>query len=285
MKQNKPNITFHFLALLSSVVLINLLLIGCGLAATAAPTSTPVPPTSTPLPSATSTPSPLPTATATSAPTSTPTQVPSATPNRTATASANQTATAEAINAALAPALEAYGVDPADGHLAFADEDPGRLELSSYGETDNLVLKEVGKLTDFVVESEITWKTSGALSLCGITFHAEDDLAQGLQNRFFIMRLQFDPGWTVWRWQYGQFQSFVSDHWLPSSHIHDKNSSSNVLGLVVKGPDINVFINGKKERQVEDPKLKEGLLALSAFQESGSTMCQFKNTWVWVFDK
>ncbi len=275
----------HLLRFLCLGLLISLLSSGCGPVAgtLAAAASTTVPPTSKPQPTASSTPPP--TVTLTSTPTNTPTLVPTSTPDHTATTAAQVTRAAEATNALLAPDLEGYGVDPASGHVVMVYPGSPKIELTSYMETGNWLLKEAGSLSDFVVQSEITWKTSGALALCGITFHAQDDLDNGLQNRFFMMRLQFDPAWTIWRWENGKFQSFVSNDWLPSNHIHDKNSSTNVVALVVKGKDIDIFINRHKENRVEDSKLKEGLLALSAFQESGSTTCQFDKTWVWAFDK
>lgn len=190
-------------------------------------------------------------------------------------------ATSEAL---VYPRLEKYGISPAEGHIAWVGRQPIRLELTSYMENGDHVLEDIGSVSDFVIESKVTWDTSGALSLCGITFHAEEDLAQGAQNRFFIMRLQYSPGWTIWHWNYGQFQHFVSDRWQISPDIHDDNHSYNRLALVVRGKDIDIFINGDKQRQVEDTKLEEGLLALSANQESGRTVCTFEDTWVWVFD-
>ncbi len=264
-------------------LLISLLASGCGQGAgkSATPTITSIPKVSTEPPTAT--PTLLPTATSTVSPTSTPTPSPSPTVDRTAIAAARATDTSEAVNELIRPDLEEYGVDPADGKVVWVEKRPVNLELTSYMENRNHVLEEAGKLSDFVIQSDITWETSGALALCGLTFRAEDDLAMGAQDRFFMMRLQFDPGWTIWRWEYGKYQSFVSD-WLSSRDIHDKNGSTNVVALVVQGKDIDVFINHDKQRRVEDSKLTEGLLALSAFQESGKTKCKFENTWVWAFD-
>lgn len=268
---------FFLLALLSG-----LFLTACGGAAGTlpAPTETPVPPTSTSEPTAT----PEPSATATTAPTETPTAVPSPTEDRAARGAMKKTATAGELNAKVIPDLEEYGVNPDDGHVVWASEKAIQLDLKSYLENKNHVLEEVGSVTDFVIQSDVTWETSGALSLCGITFHAGEDIDQGAQNRFFIMRLQFDPSWTIWQWEYGQFQSFLTGGWSSSRDIHDENGDKNTLGLVVRGKDIDIYINHDHQRRVEDAKLKEGLLALSANQESGSTKCRFMNTWVWVFD-
>jgi hypothetical protein len=243
----------------------------------ATPTRSPIPPTSAP----TATHTPPPTGTPTIPPTATPTPLPTETPDLAATIDARLRATSEA---ALNDRLEEYGIDPSAGRFVLENHKPIRMELTSFLENSNRVLDEAGSLADFVVESNITWTTSGGLALCGITFHAEEDLAEGAQNRFFMMRLQYSPAWTIWHWEYGEFQYFVNDGWLASRDIHDENDSTNRVALVVQGKDIDIFLNGDKQRRVEETTLTEGLLALSAFQESGRTVCTFEDTWVWVFE-
>jgi len=275
---------FPLSPLLLLAMMAGLLLNGCGVLPKAPePTATAIPATATPEPTATHTQAP--TATATSAPTDTPTPLPSPTEDLAATQSAQETAAANALNDMVAKDLEKYEVDPASGHVVWSDKQAVDLTVTDYMGDSNHWLEDAGSLTDFVVQSDVTWETSGALSLCGITFHAQNDLEKGKQNRFFLMRLQFDPGWTIWRWEYGQFKNFLSGGWRSSSAIHDENGDSNVLALVVKGKDIFVYINHDKQAWLEDLQLKDGLLALSAYQESGKTQCIFENTWVWAFDQ
>lgn len=280
----------HILILAS---LFCLLTSGCGLSSASQPTSASTTAASTvpPEPKVTATEvlteTPTPTASPSSTPTetATPTRQPSATADRTGTAAARGTATAEALSAWVNPYLLEYGVNPDDGHIVWVNKQSLKLDLTSYMENADHVLKDAGKLADFVIQTEVTWDTSGALSLCGLTFSADDDFASGAQNRFFIMRLQYDPGWTIWRWEYGKFQSFVfKEGWRSSRDIHDDNGSSNLLALVVRGKDIDIFINRDKQRRVEDTKMKEGWLAFSANQESGKTTCTFRNSWVWAFN-
>lgn len=266
------------------VLLIACLLVsGCGRVGGVSVTATPVPATDTPQPTATATHTPEPTATATSTPTEKPS--PTATLDRTATAEAKKSATAEAINALVAEDLEDYGVDPADGHVVWTQSKPVKMELTTYEETADQWLDEVGVLSDFVIQTRVKWTTSGALSLCGVTFRAEDDKAAGARDRFMMMRLQYAPGWTVWYWDEGRFQSHLTGGFISSRDIHDDNGSSNIVALLVQGKKIDIFLNGDKQRQVEDPRLTKGLLALSSFQESGRTECQFTDTWVWAFDQ
>jgi hypothetical protein len=272
------------------VLLLCLLLGGCGQVAgvQATPTEPAVTATSTPEPEATSTPLPpsaTPTSTPTDLPTSTPTPLPSPTADRTAAAQVKASATAEALAELMAPDLEEYGVDPSEGHPVWYSGKSIKIELSNYMENKNRFLEEVEPLSDFVIQSRVTWDTSGALSLCGITYNAGDDFDLGKQNRFFLMRLQFAPQWTIWRWEYNRFQSFLTGSWHTSGNIHDKSGSSNLITLVARDKNIAVYINGTKQRQVEDTQHAGGWLALSAFQESGSTICKFDQTWVWAFDQ
>lgn len=275
------------LLLLLLVLAASLLLAGCTGATglLPEPTATAAPSTSTTQLTATATATPEPTATATSAPTDTPTAVPSPTEDEVVRGAMKKTATAGEMNAKVIPDLETYGVNPDEGHVAWASDKAVKLEVKSYLENKNHVLEDVGSVADFVVQSDITWETSGALSLCGITFHANEDLAMGAQNRFFLMRLQYDPQWTIWRWEWGQFQFHLPGSWSSSRDIHDENGSENTVALVVRGKDINIYINGDHQRWLEDTKLKDGLIAFSANQESGTTKCTFQNAWVWVFDK
>jgi hypothetical protein len=280
-------LTMHHRRLFSlSLVLVFLasfLLSGCsqtgGVSITA--TSTALPATATLAPSATFT--LVPTDTPTSTPSPSPS--PSPTPNLQATDAANTAATAEAANAVVAPFLKDFGVDPAQGHLAWLHEAEIKQEVTTYLEKANYVIQDAGQVSSFVMQSKITWDTSGALSLCGFTFFGEEDLKAGAYNQLLLMRLQYAPKWTIWRWDYGQFQYHLASNWLSSRDIRDDNKSSNVLSLVVQDKDITVYINGDKQRQVEDTKFKKGLLALSTYQESGTTTCKFRDSWVWVFDK
>jgi hypothetical protein len=265
------------------IFIISLLLGGCsqvgGVAITATAINTAIPPTATAQPTATFTPVP------TDTPTATPTASPSPTPDLKATEAANQAATAEAQTAAFAAVLKDFDVDASTGHLAWSETSEIKQEVSAYLEKANYVIKDAGQLDNFVMQSEIHWKTSGALSLCGFTFSADDDLKAGMFDQLFLMRFQYNPVWTIWHWNYGRFEYHLLNDWQASRAIHDDNDSKNVLTLVVRGKDITVYVNGDKQQATEDTKAKKGWLALSTYQESGKTSCKFTNSWVWSIDK
>ncbi len=231
-------------------------------------------PTNTPLPSAT------PTATDTPLPTAT------WTPKPTATATPNQTATAEAIEAAwladmlkrIEPDITAYGYKLEDGELIWSYEDPIEITVEDYGTSlfQNLDAPVTG---NFILQTHITWNTTGGLAGCGIFFRMDEN-PDGASNQFMLYRLQSAPAWNISFYDKGLWQRFLAD-WVFSKSIIDKNDATNVVTLVVDGRNIYPYINGKKQRLVEDIKLKEGLFALSATQESGVSICKFEDTWIW----
>jgi len=53
----------------------------------------------------------------------------------------------------------------------------------------------------------------------------------------------------------------------------------------VRGDKFTVYINGVKERTVENNKIAEGRLAFEVVQDSGTSYCLFENGWVWEYDE
>lgn len=274
--------------LLVTILLLSMLLTGCGpktavksAEATQEPAATQTPaPTNTPQPTSTNTLVPTDTPT----PTATATLTATATPDRKATAMTARTATAEALIEKIKPDLEIYGYKPEDGHLAWSSDEEYILEANSYGAIRYHPLDDLGAISNFIVQSKVEWDTSGALAGCGFIFRAEEDINEGKHHQFYMIRLQNAPAWTIEFVQFGRYQSSLVKG-VFSNHINDKNGTSNVITLVVNGRNITPYINGEKERTIEDVKLKEGLIALMTIQESGSTTCTFNDTWVWAIDK
>ena len=174
---------------------------GCQAAALySAPTAT-VPPSNTPLP--TKTPTPSPTLTFTSTPTLPPTAT--STPNPTGTARAKMSSTAEAAISKIAPELDKVGIKAGEGHIEWLDPDSYTLKVSNYLESQYVPI-DTASLKDFVVHSDITWNSTSGLAGCGIIFHSDENIQKGGQLAFLLMRLQFQPGWDIEYWKYGQWR-------------------------------------------------------------------------------
>jgi hypothetical protein len=266
------------------ILLVSLLVSGCGPAKTtvqAVEATKPPEPTATLAPSAT----PQPTSTPTAVPTDTPTPTPTATatPNRTATAQTVATAKADALLKKIEPDLTTYGYTLADGHLQWAGETNMQIEVKEYGMSRFLPL-DAPRGDNFIFQTSVTWNTTGGLAGCGIFFRMEDGTSQGRTNQFVLYRLKSAPAWDISFYDRGQWQKSIS-RWVYSKSILDKNDATNLVALVVNGRNIYPYINGKKQKLVEDITLEDGLFAVSASQDSGVSTCTFGDMWLWAIDK
>lgn len=253
-----------------------ILLSGCGPLRLAPPTATPsplpptvtftLPPTETATPTLTRTPVP---------PTSTPT------PDRTATLEAEVRATGDAALAEILPEMEDLGLSPKDGHIEWFN--PEKLSLSVDSHLENEYVKlDVGDATDFIVHTDVAWDSTSGLAGCGIVFRADEDLRDGGYYDFALMRLQFQPGWDIEYFKFGKWQQTLTNKVVFTDFINDSPWSTNELTLEVKGNQFTPYINGEKFRAVTHDKQKRGLIAFHVWQESGTTDCDFSNSWLWM---
>ena len=220
-----------------------------------------------------------------------PRATPKPTPKPTATATPNATATAEAEWAAyletrlkdIEPDLTSYGYTLADGRLIWTYEDPIDVTVKEYNMSIYQSL-DAPKTGNFILQTKITWNTTSGLAGCGIFFRQEAEKEDGPANQFVLNRLLNAPGWYIAFNDLGQWQRNLTEY-VYSNSIDDRNDATNIVALVVNGRNIYPYINGKKQRLVEDITLKDGLFALSASQESGVSTCTFSDTWIWAIDK
>jgi hypothetical protein len=263
------------ITVLPALLALLLLQVACGIGAPA-PTAT-VPPT--PLPTDTPVPTATPAPTDTPVPTATPTQTPTITPDLKATASAQAKATADAQLALVEPTLKELGLTTEGGKMVWAKEDAITLEVTHYNSFyPELVVSD--PVADFVLHTEVTWDSTSGLAGCGVIFRADDDLEQGGLIELDLMRLQNAPAWRMFYAKYNRIQSDMTK-WVFRNVINDASNSTNILDLVVQGTQFQLYINGEKQRIAENNKQKEGGIALIAQQESGDTVCTYKNSWVW----
>lgn len=233
-------------------------------------------PTAAPAVTSTAKPTRAPAATATPQPTDTPLP----TPNKTATAGALATATADAVLAQIETELQAYGLSTNEGHLGWVHE-PVTLKVSSHWEGKPAVDYPDLNITDFVVHSDITWESSSGLAGCGFLLRSEPDLNKGKQYQFFIMRQAFNPLWDIEYYQNGDYQGSVL--WLTDAPaLAYAAGSTNQVTVIVQKNLMTGYANGQKLGRGVDNRLKHGITAFLAWQESGETTCTFTNSWLWV---
>jgi hypothetical protein len=179
----------------------------------------------------------------------------------------------------LEPELEAVGFTIDSGSLVFDKDSAISMTVEDY---DSFWPKSVYKtaLKDFVLHVDVSWFSTSGLAGCGIIFRAEDDLARGAQYFFDLMRLSGAPNWGMY---YRNFNTFQNEIVSPrfDGIIDDKQGAVNNIVLVGQGDLLQTYINGKKMREGRSSKISEGGIAYLTWQESGKSICSFKNTWIW----
>lgn len=259
---------------LALAFIVVLLVVGnsaCGLSFLQPATATP---TNTPLPTATNT--PLPTATFTATPKPTATNTPTATPDLKATQAAamEQTIKAELVKMNL----------PSDnGHVGWIQGDTVTISLTGQS-YDQKTFDDKFTAADFVMYSELTWKTDG-WPICGMFFRSDDRLADG--NFYLLQFLRFSglPAWDIEFYRDGNYVTTVTNQVQFSSKLNIADGATNKVAFAAIGNQFKVYVNGKYEGQYFDwsKLLSEGNIAFAGSQSSGNTKCIFNNSWIWIY--
>ena len=261
-------------------VVLGLLLSACTGAQAAVPSAMPPtsPPTTLP-PTATATFTPIPpTATPTAIP---PTATPSPTPNLTETAAARATETAAPILAMIDSELRKHDRSTNEGHLGWL-HDPLTINVNSYMESRSQTDYPDVIASDFVLQTDMTWKTSTGFAGCGLVLRGGSDLETGKQYRVYMARLQGLPLWDIEYYKNGRFIKNIAGDVLSASAMKSAQASTNRITIVVQGNKIAVYANGDRMGVFTDNNVTEGSVAFMAFQESGETACTFTNAWLWI---
>ena len=250
-------------------VLVPILLNACsGIPLLSTPTYTPSP-TQTPQPTATQTPSP------------TPTLTPTSTPDVTATAAANATLAADDIISELDKVLGDANIPYQEGHLAWKQEDPLRIEMAG---PDHKILEIDENLTagDFILKSSVTWTATGLL-LCGAIFRSEPDILEGKQYQFLFLRFSGLPAWAIEVHEFGQYRNSPTKTKF-SDALDLGNGATNQFILVVQDDHFTLYLNKTRQGTYYDysKQRAEGSFGFLAIQQSGQGSCEFEDSWVWV---
>jgi hypothetical protein len=233
------------------------------------------PPTSTPLPSATETPPP----------TDTPTLEPTATHDLPATFEAEITQKAEKALEDILVILEEHGYKAEDGQLAWLGSKKIMLSVDTYSSWDFEFIDPDLVVKDFVLQTDVTWESTGGLAACGLVFRADEDLERGAYYEFMTIRLSGLPMWFVDRVDYNTIQDDMTTKYPFSSAINQKQGSTNTYLLIAKENSFTFYANNDRLGTVFNSKLEKGRVAFMVSQESGETSCVFENSWLWTINK
>jgi len=189
-------------------------------------------------------------------------------------------ATATAYSPILAE-LPKYGVDPNEGQPGWIHP-PLSISVEGFSQTDfaNDFLPLV--LADFVVSSDITMTTDTGLAGCGFIFRSDGDEESPSQYIGLITR---GGGGSIGFIE--QIDGFNNNPNVPTvqgidPNFEDANGATNRLTLVARGSEVTFYTNDVRIQSFPATQFSEGFLAMAAISESGTTSCQFNNTWMYV---
>ena len=171
---------------------------------------------------------------------------------QTARAALNEPARLATVTA-MAPVvaeLPRYGVDPADGYVAWI-HNPVTIDLSGFGQTG--YANDYPQITakDFVMAADITWNTRNSISGCGFMFRSNGNTNAPDQYMVLITRIATGRmGWlALMNGEVSNFREYYprdqdkSFEWF--------NDSTNRLTVVARGNLIDLYSNGTLVGQVD----------------------------------
>ena len=194
-----------------------------------------------------------------------------------------QAATATAA-APILSELPKYGVDASQGEIAWVHP-PANLDVEGfeqYAYVNQFISTVAG---DFVVSTDITWNTRFGTSGCGLVLRTDGN--EEALDQYLVIATRGANGHV--------FFAPMIDGEVVEDRIEDMyargidplfssaNDTTNRLTVVGRGTQFDVYTNGTLVGQVSDDLYQRGFIALVALNQSGRTVCQFDNTWLWLF--
>jgi hypothetical protein len=137
----------------------------------------------------------------------------------------------------------------------------------------------------YVLHTNMTWESETGFAGCGIIFHAEDNIGNGQQYKFYTLRLSGLPGWDVELWNFGQWQSTTTGSVKLNSAIDQDNGATNEIVLIVRDGLMAAYANTTRLSNVIISTRSSGRIGYFAWQESGETSCVFSDNWIWVLEE
>lgn len=231
--------------------------------------------------------------------TNTPESVPTVTVGPTATATVNAAATvaaeeeaadatavattATAVSPILAQ-LPTYGVDPANGEVAWIHP-PVTIEATGYM-TYTYANRRIATLAeDFVLSADITWNTRFGTTGCGFVLRSDGN-EEGY-DQYIVLATRAGNGEVLF--------TIMEDGDVKTNEITEifagsldpafewQNDTTNSMTVVARGNTFEIYTNGTKLDEVTPSiAFERGFVAFVALNESGTTTCHFENGWLWL---
>jgi hypothetical protein len=179
-------------------------------------------------------------------------------------------------------ALENIGLADITGELSWFSDIPIDATIDA-GQKLVPLFVDIGEFSNFALQTDVTWNTSGGFAGCGVIFLAEQELNQGGQYRFYTQRLSGKPTWSVEFWEHGQQQWVAFDEAQTNAAIKVGQGTTNRYLLIKRNRLMTVYANDTRLGTVDITRRTNGYFYLFAYQDARKTNCSFTNTWVWNF--
>lgn len=212
-----------------------------------------------------------------------PTLAPLTNSQKTATAEARAAKEMASILEMVAPDFELIGYSPEIGELAFEASRDYPLVIDAVNAyTYDEIRYTDNNFANFILSFDVEWDSETGLAGCGVIFRSGPDVEADPMLRFDMLRLSGLPAWRLMHIKYNQIQGFIGGQSNTSSSIKLGAGTTNHVVMVADGTAISVYVNGDRLIKGDAPeRLKDGMIALIAWQDSGETSCDFDNLWVW----
>ena len=203
---------------------------------------------------------------------------------------ASDTGSAAATATAVAPflaELPAYGVDPAQGRIAWIHP-PITIQASGYMSYTYANQNIADVAQDFVLAADITWNTRFGTAGCGYVLRSDGD-QEGNYDQYIALAIRGGSGEL--------FFTIMQDGEVVRNEITDininrldptfqwQNDTTNRLAVVARGNTFSFYSNGAHVGDVTPSiAFERGFVAFVGLNESGTTMCHYDNAFLWLIE-
>jgi hypothetical protein len=229
---------------------------------------------------------------ATEAPPPTETREPTATekptPNRAATnrAKEEKTESAQTDFAALVlgevdSKLDEVGEIMGYGSVIYLNPSPIEVESSKPNMIYYEMLDEYVQAADFALHTIIKWETKQKIGLvnCVIMFRVGDNINL---DPMYLMRMGRISGAPhIWFELYEGWSYIGQSPGHLSKYINDAGGAENEVILVARDTQFTAYANGHQVEVWWNGRQDSGGFGLGTWQDTGSSVCTYRDTWIW----
>jgi hypothetical protein len=101
-----------------------------------------------------------------------------------------------------------------------------------------------------------------------------------------MVRLSGLPAWNIALFEFGGVKKDITKL-RTASAIDQGQGATNEIILIARDGEFTLYINDERIGKFFDytEARSEGYFAFDGWQESGTTVCTFADTWVWLIDE